>query len=259
MKKDRGMFISAVIVAAGKGTRMNMDLNKQYIDICGKPVIAITLEAFESCGMVNEIILVVNEQDIIFCKDCILDEYGLNKVKAIVSGGTERQNSVYNGLTEIDDRCDIVLIHDGARPFIRADIIEEGINTAIEFGASCTAVPAKDTVKKADNSGFVAETLDRSFLWLIQTPQTFRYNLIMEAHKKALEEGFTGTDDAILIERLGLPLKLVMGSYDNIKITTQEDLVLAEAIAKSMSRGRFQRSEERRVGKECRSRWSPYH
>lgn len=230
MKKSTGLHVSAVIVAAGKGTRMNMELNKQYIEICGKPVLARTLQVFEDCDNINDIILVVNGQDILYCKEYIVERYGFKKVTALVSGGDTRQKSVFNGLNELRSTCDIVLIHDGARPFVREESLIDSINAAREFGAACVAVPVKDTVKTADTDGFIKETLDRSCLWAIQTPQTFVYNLIIDAHRRAEKDGFAGTDDAVLVERLGCRTKLVMGSYDNIKITTREDLVVAEAI-----------------------------
>lgn len=231
--RTEGLYISAVVVAAGRGTRMNMDINKQYIEISGMPVLARTLQVFEDCDFIDEIVVVVSPQDILYCKQNIIDAYGLEKVKSLVSGGSERQTSVYNGLKEVDMHCDIVLIHDGARPFISRGSILDSVRSAFEFGAACVAVPAKDTVKVCDQEGFIKETLDRSALWMIQTPQTFRYDLIMRAHQKALEDGFNGTDDAVLMERLGYRTKLVMGSYYNIKITTQEDLIIAEAIAGS--------------------------
>jgi len=230
VKKLPDLFVCAVVVAAGKGTRMNMGINKQYLEICGKPVLARTLQVFEECRIINEVVLVVNENEILYCKQNIIEEFGFEKVKILVAGGLERQASVYNGLIEIDKRCDIVLIHDGARPFVNEKSITDSIYAAYEFGASCAAVPVKDTVKRSDKDDFVVETLDRNALWLIQTPQTFRYGLIMNAHRKALEDGFIGTDDAALVERLGHKPKLVMGGYDNIKITTREDIPVAEAI-----------------------------
>jgi len=230
MKKVSKAFISAIIVAAGKGTRMNMDLNKVFIDICGKPVLARTLQVFEDCSLVNEIILVVNKEDIIYCKQDIIDAYDIQKVKTIVAGGAERQQSVYNGLAEVNENCDIVLVHDGARPFIRKEQIVSSIHDAWEFGASCVAVPSKDTLKIAEQGEFVKETLDRSVVWSVQTPQTFRYKLLKEAHDMAYKDNFLGTDDAVLVERLGWKIKLTMGSYENIKITTREDLIFAKAI-----------------------------
>lgn len=230
MKKSPEPFISAVIVAAGKGTRMNMEINKQYIEVCGKPILARTLQIFEECRIINEVVLVVNESDILYCKQNIVDEFDFTKVKVLVAGGEQRQNSVYNGLLEVDKKCDIILIHDGARPLVNEESIVECIKAANEIGAACVAVPVKDTIKRADENNFVLETLDRSTLWSIQTPQAFKYDLILEAHRKALQDGFIGTDDAVLVERLGYRLKLVMGGYDNIKITTKEDIAIAEAI-----------------------------
>jgi 2-C-methyl-D-erythritol 4-phosphate cytidylyltransferase len=233
MDKEAGLCISVVIVAAGKGTRMNMDINKQYIEVDGVQVLARTLQVFEDCTPVDEVILVVNSYDIVYCKQNIIGRYGLKKVKTIVAGGAQRQDSVLNGLQEISKSCDIALIHDGARPFIKEETILNSIEAAMEYGAACVAVPVKDTIKRGDSEGFIAETLDRSVIWSIQTPQVFKYELIMEAHMKAKEENYQGTDDAVLAERIGIKTKLVMGSYDNIKITTQEDLVIAEAIINS--------------------------
>ena len=231
MKKWKSQFVTAVIVAAGKGTRMNLDVNKQYIEIRGIPVLVRTLQAFESCGIINEIVLVVNEADIMYCKQEIIDSFRFGKIKSIVCGGKERQQSVYNGLAGADKSTDIVVIHDGARPFITEECIAESVRDALEHGAACAAVPVKDTIKTADQGNFIESTPDRSKLWAIQTPQAFKYDLIMKAHESARHDGFTGTDDAVLIERLGHRVRLVMGDYLNIKITTQEDLIFAEAIA----------------------------
>lgn len=231
MGHRNNLFTSAVIVAAGRGSRMNMDKNKQYIDIKGKPVIARTLQAFEDNRFINEIVLVVNERDILYCKQAIVEEYGFNKVKTLVAGGNHRQESVYNGLCEVSGKCEVVLIHDGARPFVRDECIEDSIHAADEFSAACVAVPVKDTIKISDVGGFIKQTLDRSVLWSIQTPQAFKFDVALKAHRRAIEQGYTGTDDAVLAERLGYKVKLVMGGYDNIKITTQEDLNIAEAIA----------------------------
>lgn len=231
MRKVDNLNISAVIVAAGRGTRMNMDMNKQYIKVSGIPVLARTIKVFEECSFVNDIILVVNAQDMIYCKQNIVSHYDFSKIRSLVNGGSERQESVFNGLKEIHQPCDIVMIHDGARPFVEEKYIMDSIDAACEFGAACVAVPVKDTVKVCDQEGFVKETPDRKTLWSIQTPQTFEYNLIMNAHRKAWEEGFLGTDDAVLIERSGHKMKIVTGDYSNIKITTKEDLALAEIIA----------------------------
>lgn len=231
MKKAGGKPVCVLIAAAGRGSRMNMDVNKQYIEIGGKPILARTVQAFEDCSRVDEIVIVVNPSDIIYCKQEIVDAYGFRKVKTIVAGGDSRQQSVYNGLRQVNEACGIVLIHDGARPFISEESIISSIDAAVEFGGAIVAVPVKDTIKSAGRDGFIEKTFDRSILWSIQTPQTFRYELILEAYRNADEVGFEATDDAMLAERMGHSLKLVPGSYYNIKITTSEDLVLAEAIA----------------------------
>lgn len=230
MKKNNDLFVSAVIVAAGKGTRMNMDKNKMYVEVYGRPILARTVQVFQDSNYINEIILVVNSQEIVLCKQDIVDCYGLDKVKTLVCGGAQRQNSVFNGIREADKNCDILIIHDGARPFVSEDNIIDSIDAAIEFGAASIAVPVKDTIKSADADCFARETLERSSLWSIQTPQAFKYDLVERAHRKAEEDGFLGTDDAVLVERLGYKMKLVMGSYNNIKITTKEDLAIAKAI-----------------------------
>ena len=233
MKNTEGTFVSVIIAAAGKGTRMNSDINKQYINICGVPVLARSIGVFQECKLINEIIVVVNKDDIIFCKKNIIDTYEFTKVTQIVAGGDSRQKSVLNGLNAVNKDTEIVLIHDGARPFVKQEIIIDSITSAMNFGAACVAVPVKDTIKRSvgkDGQDFVTETIPRETLWLVQTPQAFRYSLIREAHIKAYEEGFEGTDDSILVERLGVPVKIVMGRYDNIKITTWEDLIIGEAI-----------------------------
>lgn len=230
MKSHKDIFISAIVVAGGKGTRMNMEKSKQYIEICGVPVLARTLKTFEDCSYIDEIIIVVNSDDMFYCKQNIVDEYAISKVKVLAAGGVQRQNSVYNGLCEVCNNADIVIIHDGARPFVKEQTIIDCIEAAVEYGVSTAAVPVKDTIKSADEDGFVDKTLERSVLWAIQTPQAFEYDIIKKAHDKAIIEGFTGTDDTVLSERLGVRTRLVMGSYENIKITTREDLLFGEAI-----------------------------
>jgi 2-C-methyl-D-erythritol 4-phosphate cytidylyltransferase len=177
---------------------------------------------------------VVGSQELIHCKQNIVDFYGFTKVKTLVCGGRERQNSVYNGILEVSKDCDIVLVHDGARPFLNEENIIDSVDAAYEYGAASVAVPVKDTVKVSDAENFASETLDRSRLWSIQTPQAFRYDIIIQAHERAVKEGFIGTDDAVLVERMGQKMKLVMGNYYNIKITTKEDLSMARAIIEEL-------------------------
>lgn len=215
---------------------MKSDINKQYIELSGIPVLARTIMAFQNCDNIEGIIIVINEKDIIYCKKNIIDKYNLNKVKKIVAGGAERQISVFNGLKSIQsDECDIVLIHDGARPFIQKCHIEACIDAVYESGACGIGVRVKDTLKISDENNFVCQTPDRSRLWSIQTPQAFFYPAIMDAHQTAADEGFIGTDDLMLVERMGTKPKIVEGSYNNIKITTPEDLVFGEAILNDLA------------------------
>ncbi len=223
-------MISAIIVAGGKGKRMGQKISKQYIRIGEKEIIARTIEVFQKSKSIDDIVLVVPESDMDFCKNDIVNKYQFTKVKHVIPGGRERQESVYNGLKHCNTETELVLIHDGVRPFVDDDIIEKSIEAAREIGACTAAVPVKDTIKVIGEDGLSTETPDRSRLWAIQTPQAFKYRLILEAHKRALEEGFNGTDDTMLVEHIGYKVKVIEGSYNNIKITTPEDVVFAEAI-----------------------------
>lgn len=222
----------AVIPAAGYGKRMNSDKKKQYIEVDGKPILAYTLEVFQNCESINGIILVVPEDEIVYCKEFIVDKYKISKVISIVCGGKERQNSVFNGLDKIKnmmdcreiDACQYVLIHDAARPFVTYEIIENCLNDAYIYGASCAAVKVKDTIKQCDE-GFINKTLNRESLFSIQTPQTFRFDIIYNAHLNAMNRNILGTDDCYLVEYTGQKIKIVESSYSNIKITTPEDLI----------------------------------
>jgi len=228
-------YVSLVVVAAGKGTRMNMNINKQYINVGGIPILARTLNVFDALNYIDEIVLVVHCDDVLYCKEKIIGENNYKKIKSVVTGGETRQESVFNGLKEVSQNSDIVLIHDGARPFVDEDSVARCIEAAKQYGVATVAVPVKDTIKSADSEDFVHSTLDRSVLWSIQTPQAFRYDIIMDSHKQAQKDGFIGTDDTVLAERLGNKIKLVMGTYNNIKITTREDLIFAESIVNSFN------------------------
>lgn len=229
--------VSAIIVAAGKSSRMGGDKNKLYIDIDGMPVIARTLRVFEECDAVDEVVLVVNTNDMDFCREAIVEKYRLDKVKHIVAGGASRQKSVRNGLSVLGSTTDIVIVHDGARPFVTCEQIRESILASSEYGAAIVAVPVKDTIKVLDSRGFVSYTPGRDKLISVQTPQAFRHDLIIRAHEQAEKDGITGTDDAVLVERLGHKVGIVGGSYDNIKITTPEDLIIAEKILEARGKG----------------------
>jgi len=216
-----------VIPAAGKGKRMKAGMNKQFIELRNEPVIVRTLKIFEQDDWCNGIILVINEAEREQFSE-LLERFSIRKVISMVSGGAERQHSVYNGLQAVKD-SEVVLIHDGARPFITIEKIHELVNAAGAGGAAVLAVPVKDTIKKVYDN-YVDETVERSSLWAVQTPQAFRVSLVLEAHERALLEGYTGTDDASLVERIGKKVQVIEGDYRNIKLTTPDDLLFAEAI-----------------------------
>lgn len=223
------MNVTAIILAAGKGTRMKGDSNKVFLKL-KKPILGHTIHAFEKNEQITDIIIVANESEIETVEN-IVTTHNFSKVTKIVNGGDTRQESCYNGVYACGD-CDIIIIHDGARPFVRQDTINESIKDSDEHGVSVVGVPTKDTIKVIDKDSFVSKTLDRSKLWSVQTPQTFKAEIIRKAHEKALDDGFIGTDDTSLVERLGYKVKLTMSHYDNIKITTPDDLFMAEKILK---------------------------
>ena len=224
------MYCSAVIVAGGKGTRMASDIKKQYLELNGKAVLAHTIDQFENCPMIDEIIIVTGADEVKYCTEHIWKKYGFSKIKSVVPGGKERQDSVYNGLLGISPSTQIVLIHDGARPLIRREQIEASIEGALETGACVVGVPIKDTVKICDQNQIILETPSRDTLWAVQTPQTFRYDWILQAYQEGIKNNLQVTDDAMMVEALGYPVKMIKGYYDNIKITTPEDLVIAKSM-----------------------------
>ncbi|MBU3098157.1 MULTISPECIES: 2-C-methyl-D-erythritol 4-phosphate cytidylyltransferase [Clostridium] len=219
----------AIILAAGKGKRMGKSINKQYLNIKGYPILYYTLEAFSKSNFIDEIIVVAAEDEVEYCNEQIIEKYNFSKVKNVVSGGKERQYSVLNGLKAVAN-CEIVLIHDGARPFVNEDIIRNAIIYADLYGAAACGVQPKDTIKIKDSSGFSIKTLKREMLFCVQTPQAFRYNLILKCHEKISLEGIKVTDDTMVVEQYGNKVYLYEGSYDNIKVTTPEDLDIATQI-----------------------------
>lgn len=234
------MKVVAIVPSAGESKRMGE--KKEFLLLGDRPILARTLKPLEDHPQISEIILVVDEKSIEKCKREIVEKYGFKKVKEVVVGGEERQDSVYNGLKRVDKDCDIVLIQDGARPFLTEDLITKSIEGAEKHKAAVVAVPCVDTIKFARKENNMAlETLDREYLWMAQTPQTFRYVMILKAYEKAGEENSKGTDDASLVERMNQPVKIVRGSYDNIKITTPQDLILAEAILAKKEKARNRR------------------
>lgn len=232
---QKNLRSAAVVLAAGRGLRMESDIHKQYMLLGGERVIRYSLEAFEK-SPVDDIILVVGPDETELGAQ-IVREYGLTKVRKIVPGGKERYHSVHAGLKALDESCGIVLIHDGARPFITQEIIGRCLKDAETYGACVAAVPAKDTVKIADSERFVKETPRRDRVWQMQTPQAFEYRLVRGAYDRLEAEGPGGrviTDDAMVVEAFAShPVYLTEGSYQNIKLTTPDDMVIADAFLRA--------------------------
>lgn len=226
---------TAVVLAAGQGKRMGSSVHKQYLLIKDRPVLYYSLKAFED-SIIDDIVLVVGEGEEDFCQKEIVDRYGFRKIRAIVCGGRERYHSVAYGIRSVTWECDYIFIHDGARPFVDEEIIKRVFDEVKQSRACVVGMPVKDTIKIADKKGFVADTPDRARTWQIQTPQVFEKTLIAAAYERLLAEeenlsaeGVTVTDDAMVVEYfMKIPVKLVYGSYKNIKITTPEDLKIGE-------------------------------
>ena len=220
---------TAVVLAAGKGSRMGTKIQKQYLEICGKPVLYYSLAAFAASPIIDEIVLVTGEGKTDYCRKNIIDAYGITKVNKIVVGGKERYESVYKALREIEPEG-YVFIHDGARPFVDESIIERTYQAVKEYRACVAGMPSKDTVKIVDENDFAVNTPERRFVWCIQTPQVFETELITQAYKSLMEHDRENvTDDAMVVEQeMQIPVKLYEGSYCNIKITTPEDLDTAK-------------------------------
>ena len=220
----------AIIPAGGSGKRLGGDIRKQYLMLGGIPLLAQTLAIFQSSPVIDEIILVAPEEDLNFVRGKIVDLYQVSKVSALVAGGKERQDSVGNGLRAIAGTCDVVVVSDGVRPFVTGEMIEKVVEAAFRRGAACIGVRAKDTIKETSAGDVVKATLPRFQLWQAQTPQAFQYDLLVRAYENAGKDGYYGTDDASLVERTGVDVMMIEGAYSNMKITTPDDLVLAEAL-----------------------------
>lgn len=223
------MKLCAIIAAGGRGVRMKSSVNKQFIEIEKKPIIAHTLEKFEKCADVDSIIPVVPEDWFLYIAENIVDKYGISKVGKIVIGGENRQESVFAALKSLEADATHVAIHDAVRPFVDEDSLNDVLRVGKSTGAAILAIPVMDTLKQV-KAGIVEKTLDRSLAWLIQTPQVFEKTAIFQAYKKAFEDGILATDDSALLERLGYKIHVVEGAASNIKITTPEDLTFAKYI-----------------------------
>lgn len=224
--------VSAIITAAGLGKRFGGGLPKQFTLLDGKPVLLYSIEAFSKSELIGEIVLVVPEDWVSHTQKDIVEKFGISKVKKILPGGTERQQSVEHGFHSLSGEPEIVAVHDGVRPLVTVEIIETVIHEASKCGAAVAALPLNDTIKKSSPHGFIENTVPRDSLWFAQTPQAFRHDILKNAYVKASEDGFTGTDESLLVERTGVDVKLVQGSPYNIKITTREDLRMGELILK---------------------------
>lgn len=244
----------AIVLSAGSGKRMNSDTKKQYLLIKNKPIIYYSLKTFQDSNIIDEIVLVTSPEDMEYVRNDIVNQYGFTKVKCITEGGKERYNSVYNGMKAASE-CDFIFIHDGARPFVTENIIERAYFTLLKCKSAVVGMPVKDTIKIVDEKCDVATTPNRKSVWQVQTPQCFEYNLAMSAYDKLIEEETTGrlsergiqvTDDAMVVETFSeeacdnlkgekIKVRLVEGSYENIKITTPEDLRIAEVFLNNIS------------------------
>jgi len=223
-------MVSAIIVAAGKGIRMEGTMRKQYLDLSGRPVLAHSIMTFDSCSLVDEIFLVIPREDVEYCQKKIISLLDLKNHINLVHGGDKRQDSVYNGLKAITKNTETVVIHDGVRPFIQPEDLKECILVSKKYGACILGTPASDTLKRVNKSDIIETTLSRENIWLAETPQAFKYDLILKAHETARRDGYVGTDDASLVERMGKDVKIINGGRFNIKITKKEDLVIAKAM-----------------------------
>ena len=215
------------------GKRMGKQVAKQFLPLGGKPMLAHTLLVFQQAPEIDEIIPILSPEDMEHGLHDVIEAFRITKVKTVVAGGKERQDSVLNGIGKLDRDVEIVLVHDGVRPFVTVEMIRECVEFAAKGLCVTVGVPVKDTIKEVDAHGRVRRTLERNMLWAIQTPQAFPCAILKSAHGASAAEKHYGTDDATLVERAGYPVQVIRGSYENIKITTPEDLFLAEEILKS--------------------------
>jgi 2-C-methyl-D-erythritol 4-phosphate cytidylyltransferase len=223
--------LGVVIVAAGKGSRMGTAVSKQYLYLQDKPVLIHTLEIFEAIDEVNELVVVVGKADISYTLD-LVEDYRLSKVKVVIAGGEDRQSSVYKGIKALSHGIEWVMVHDGVRPLVTQNSILQLWKETKRTGAAVLGVPVKETIKVVDEAGIIESTPIRSKLWTIQTPQAFRLAALLKAHERAEKQGMLATDDSMLVEWMDIPVQVVEGDYENIKLTTPDDLYWAEHILK---------------------------
>jgi 2-C-methyl-D-erythritol 4-phosphate cytidylyltransferase len=229
-----GQRVAALIPAAGRGLRMGGMIPKPYLRLGAREILAHTLDVFEACAAIDEVWIIIAPEHISFCQQTIVERYGYRKVKGVVTGGTTRQESVWNGLQHLGDRVDLVVVHDGVRPFVTEAILRDTLSHAVRYGAAIAAVPVKDTLKRVSEAGDVEATVSRDRLWRVQTPQAFQRSLLQAAFLHAREQGVTVTDEAALLESLGRVVKVVLGIESNIKVTTPDDLLFAENVIRTL-------------------------
>jgi 2-C-methyl-D-erythritol 4-phosphate cytidylyltransferase len=227
------MKAAAIVVAAGEGARLGRAEPKAWIQLCGRPILLRAIDNIGACGKIAQIIVVVAEAELARCEALLRNELPATRSWAVQIGGATRQQSVRRGLEKIGRDVDLVLIHDAARPFASPNLIERVLSAACEHGAAVAGLPARDTIKRISPEHRIETTLDRSALWEIQTPQAFHRDLIVPAHERAAAENAAATDDAMLLERLGVPVYVVEGERMNFKITVAEDLLIAEALVRA--------------------------
>lgn len=232
MTSSTGRECIAIVPAAGIGTRMGGATKKQFLRLGGKPILAHTLITLEACPEIDRVILVVPEEEREFCREQIVQPFGLRKIMAVIPGGRKRQDSVYAGLQAVPASAAVVVVHDGVRPFADGSMFRQCIETAHRGISAVIGIPVRDTIKSVGPEHKVRKTLPRETLRAVQTPQAFPCRLLRDAYDRAFREGFYGTDDASLVERNDLPVEVLMGSETNIKITSPGDLLLGEAILK---------------------------
>ncbi len=222
------MKVGLIIPAGGQGKRMGHDRPKQYLELKGQPILWHTLKVFQESASIDSIVLAVSQNDVAEIREQYQNDFA--KIHQVTAGGKERQDSVYNGFLALSPDVELVMVHDAVRPFVDATMIAEVVKSAERTGGAIVAIPLSDTLKRADAEGKVAETIPRDKLWRVQTPQVFRRDIFAEAYEKAIADGFYGTDEASLVERLGIKIAIAQGSAFNIKITHPEDLILGQAI-----------------------------
>jgi 2-C-methyl-D-erythritol 4-phosphate cytidylyltransferase len=223
--------VCAIIAAAGCGRRMASPINKQFMELGTKPILAHTLEKFEQCSIIDCIEIVAPQEWLLYIAEDIVDKFKISKVRKIVIGGATRQQSVFAALKALDINIPFVAIHDAVRPLLQPDLLVEVLHRGMDTGAATLAMPARDSIKKV-NCGKIEQTLDRSSIWLAQTPQVFERELILQAYEQASRDQYFATDDSELVERLGHPVYVVASNFANYKITTQEDLEIAKCLIK---------------------------